>query len=284
MLVHPQELVRIEARRRLVDTLQTEELGHLVSREKFLVAMRPPQPHDVIQHGFREKPRISIREHTHRAMSFRQPAAVGTEDHRQMRIFGPCDPQCVHNMDLPRRVVEMVIAAYHMGDLHLVVIDDDGEVVSRHTIRAHDDQVIELGIIEDHFTADLIAYTNLATGRRLETHDRSDIGNGHSAAPAATVITGLQALGLALLPHCRELLTRAVAVVGLTGVQQLLSEYLIALQALHLKERPFIRFEAEPTHSGQDLIDGFLSRALRIRVLNPEDEGAFLAPGQEPVE
>ena len=50
------------------------------------------------------------------------------------------------NLGLAKGVVQMVVAADHMGDSHVVVVDDDREIVGGRAVRAQDDQIVELGI------------------------------------------------------------------------------------------------------------------------------------------
>ena len=40
----------------------------------------------------------------------------------------------------------MVVAADHMGDAHVVIVDDDREIVGRRAVGAQDDQIVELRI------------------------------------------------------------------------------------------------------------------------------------------
>jgi hypothetical protein len=44
----------------------------------------------------------------------------------------------------------MIVAADHVRDRHVGVIDDDGEVVRRCAVGAANDQVVELGVVEDN--------------------------------------------------------------------------------------------------------------------------------------
>jgi hypothetical protein len=56
--------------------------------------------------------------------------------------------QRVEDVDLPRRVVDVLVAAEHVRDVHVPVVDDDREVVGRHAVGAHDDEVVDLAVGE----------------------------------------------------------------------------------------------------------------------------------------
>ena len=49
LLVEPQQLLGIERRGRLVDVAHVEGRDHLVTREVFLVAMRPAEAHEIVE-------------------------------------------------------------------------------------------------------------------------------------------------------------------------------------------------------------------------------------------
>ncbi len=63
-----------------------------------------------------------------------------------MREFRHRPVERLIELGLEKRVVQMLVAADHMGHAHVVVVDDDREVVGRGTVGAQDDPVVELGI------------------------------------------------------------------------------------------------------------------------------------------
>ena len=76
--------------------------------------------------------------------------AVGSQDHGQVRIDRRLSAQGEQHVHLPRRVVQMIIAANHVRDLHVHVIDHDAEIIGRRAVGARNDQIIELGVLKDH--------------------------------------------------------------------------------------------------------------------------------------
>jgi hypothetical protein len=52
----------------------------------------------------------------------------------------------LQDVDLARRVVDVVVAADDVRDAHVPVIDDDAEIVGRRAVGARDDQVVEFAV------------------------------------------------------------------------------------------------------------------------------------------
>ena len=74
--------------------------------------------------------------------------AVGAVDQRDVRIdrLGPAHP--ADHGQLAERVVEVIVAADHVRDAHVVIVDHDREHVGRRAVRAQQDEIVELGIVD----------------------------------------------------------------------------------------------------------------------------------------
>ena len=149
LLVDPGELVGIDRGGRLVDVGDVEQRRHLLEREDLLVAVRPAEPRQVVEQRLGQVALLPVVQHRNGAVALRELGAVGAKDHRQVRIHRRLDAHRAQHVHLARRVVQVIVAADHVSDLHVVVVDDDAEVVGRVAIRALDDQVVELGVLED---------------------------------------------------------------------------------------------------------------------------------------
>jgi hypothetical protein len=68
---------------------------------------------------------------TDRAVPLRQFLAIVTENHRQVRVKRHLRAQRLQDVDLARRVVDVVVAPDDVADAHVPVVDDDAEVVGR---------------------------------------------------------------------------------------------------------------------------------------------------------
>ena len=65
----------------------------------------------------------------------------------------------------------MIGAANDVRDAHVVVVDDDGEIVRWVAVRAQDDQVVEILVRKDNAALHVIIDDRLALARCLETDD-----------------------------------------------------------------------------------------------------------------
>ena len=66
-----------------------------------------------------------------RAVALRQFGAVGAVDQRQMGEFRDRPVERLVDLGLAKGVVEMIVAADHVGHRHVVVVDHDRELVGR---------------------------------------------------------------------------------------------------------------------------------------------------------
>ena len=67
------------------------------------------------------------------------------------------------------RVRQMLLGADDMRDLHVVIVDDDGEVVRRQTIGADEDEVAERFALPRHLAADQIVDGDVAVVGNMKT-------------------------------------------------------------------------------------------------------------------
>ena len=78
------------------------------------------------------------------------------------------------DLDLPRRVGEMVDTAQYMADAHVVIVDDDGQIIGRRAVAAQDDEIIEVFVLEDDAALDLVVNDGFALVRGLQADGRLD--------------------------------------------------------------------------------------------------------------
>jgi hypothetical protein len=67
-------------------------------------------------------------------------------------------------------------AAEGVADLHEVVVDDDGEVVSGHPIRLEQDLVVDIGGVEAYFAADHVDKLDFLVRLQLDAYDIGGAG------------------------------------------------------------------------------------------------------------
>ena len=91
-----------------------------------------------------------------------------------MRIDGQRRAQRAQDVDLARRVVDVIVAADHVRDAHVEVVDDHAEVVGRRAVRARDHEIVELGVRYLDAPLDRVIPGDGAVERILETDDGRD--------------------------------------------------------------------------------------------------------------
>ncbi len=70
----------------------------------------------------------------------------------------------------------MVIAADHMRDLHIHVVDHDAEIIRGRTVRPCDDQIVQFAVLKHDAAVHHVIDHHFAGERILEAHHRSDAG------------------------------------------------------------------------------------------------------------
>ena len=218
-------------------------------------------------------------------MALRELLAVLTVDQGQVREDRHFGAQRGVDVDLARRVVDVVRTADDVAHLHVPVVHHHGEVVGGDAV-AHDDEVVELSVRDRDRAVDRVVPRDGAVVRVAEAHDRLHaFGDGLADAvfgtPAA-VVAGLQTLGLLRFAHFVQLFGRRVAVVGAAVLEHLVDDFLVAVQAVHLVDGTFVVVEVEPAHAVQNHLHGLLRRADLVGVFDAEEELAAEVTGDGP--
>jgi hypothetical protein len=190
------------------------------------------------------------------------------------------------DLQLAEGVVEMVVAADHVGYAHVVVVDYDRQHVGRRAVGAQQDHVVELGVLDRDLALDGVLDHRLAVLRRPEPDHRRDAWRRvlRIAVAPATVVAHRQAGLLLRRPHLLELLGRGVAMVGLAHRQHLPGDLGVPRGALELIGDLAIPVEAEPRQSVEDRLDRGLSGARAIGVLDAQQILAAMVLGEQPIE
>ena len=180
----------------------------------------------------------------------------------------------------------MVVAADDIGDAHVVVVDDDGEHVSRTAVGAQQHEVVEVLVGEGDAALHLVVDHRLALLRRAQADHRLHAGGrlgGIAVAPAA-VVARRAVLGARLLAHLRELLGRGVTLVGVALGEQFLGDLAVTRRAGELVHDLAVPFQPQPLQPVDDRGDGRLRRALAIGVLDAQQHAAAEMARVKPVE
>ena len=192
------------------------------------------------------------------------------------------------DVDLARRVVDVVVAAHHVSDRHVEVVDHHREVVGRHQIGARDHQIVECGIRNADVALDEVRPRDVAVIGIAKADHRRD-ARGHAPpvrilGPPAAVVARLQPLCALLLAQSVDLLTARVAAIGTAVGKHLFDRVAIARQARGLANRPLVVIQAQPGHAVEDDLNSFFGRALQIGILDAQHEFAAVVTRVSPCE
>ena len=207
------------------------------------------------------------------------------------------------------RVVQVIVAADHMGDVHGGVVHHHAEVVGGHAdltgavAGAGDDPVIEAIRGEAGLALDEVGHHDVALRGHAEPDGRGLAGVvvrvGAALPPVhpAVVLEDLPGSFDRPAPFL-EGLPRTAAAVGEPLVQQLLDLGPIEVHALHLAvgamgalplagvagHGTLVPIQAAPGHARLDDADVVVRAAGEIRILDAQDETPPVLAGEEPAE
>ena len=118
-------------------------------------------------------------------------------------------------------LVEMIVAADHMGDAHIPVIHHHAEIVGRRSVGAGDDQVVHFAILKAHRTVNQVFHHRFAVVRAAEADHRRNPLRRRRALPATAVIARFLAALALILAHGLHFFPTAIAMVGRSRRQHL---------------------------------------------------------------
>ena len=298
--IDPVELLGVEGRRVLGDTVERELTGQDIARDdRGLAVERPAEQRQVVDEGVGQITGVAVLLHRGSAVALGEFFAVGTQDHGDVGECGHGRAEGLVDHDLARRVGQMVVAADDVGNLHHGVIDDSREVIRGRAVGAEDDEVVELLGVEGHLAVDGVVDDDVATVRgHLDAQDVGLAGLDATtcllgieiAAAALVALEGVLAL-LGGLAVGVELLLGAEAGIGLALVPELLGGLLVQVQAIGLcvgaivaaHLGTLIPVQAQPTHGAQNDLRVLVGGTGGVGVVDAQDERAAVCAGKSPV-
>ena len=118
------------------------------------------------------------------------------------------------HVDLPRRIVEVIVAPDYVRDPHVVIVHHHAEVVGWIAIGPLNDQIIKFAVLEYDGTVHDIVDQDRAIERIREPNNRRDAGSSRGATTAATVIPRFELARELRRTHRLELFFAAIAMIG----------------------------------------------------------------------
>ncbi len=207
-------------------------------------------------------------------------------DQRDVRIdrLGPA-----HRLvdgQLAESVVEVIVAADHMGHTHVMIVDDHRQHIGRRAIRTQQDQIVQLGILHGHAALHPVLDRDRTLARCAQAHDEGLTlrrGRGIGVAPGRPDTQGLLG-GLGGFALGSDLVLRHVAAIGVAARHHLLRDRGMAVGPRELEHGVTVPVQAQPAHPVQDRVDRGLGRAGAVGILDAQQELAAIRAREQPVE
>ncbi len=191
--------------------------------------------------------------------------------------------------DLLGGIRDMVRPADDVRQSHVQIVGDDAEVVSRNSIGAQQNEVLNLTVGELDFAKDGVlkaCYAGLGyrkTNRGGQTC-RAIQGNPFGAQAAAAAIVHRRTACRSGRGATRfQLLFRTKTGVGVPGGDDFLGGRFVNVESLGLEERAFVPIKAQPGHPFEDPADHLFRGAFEVSIFDSKDERAADMPGEKPV-
>ena len=147
------------------------------------LARRPAEQREEVHHAFADVALPLVLHHRRRAVALAQALLVGPHDERHVRERGHGRVERLVEQHLLRRVRDVIVAADDVRDRHVDVVHDDGQVIRGMTIRAEDDEALDVLVVERDRAVDEIRERRLSR-RHLEAN-RAFVPVGETARRAA---------------------------------------------------------------------------------------------------
>ena len=273
------ELGLVEARRAASDIGDVEPAYRVVGRDDLVVAVAPAEPHQVVAQRLGQVAQFAVLLDPDRAVPLRQLRPVGPVDQRDMAEFGHLPVERAVDLGLAKGVVEVVVAADHVGDRHVVIVDHDRQIIGRRAVGAQEDQIVEFGVRHRDLALHEVPDRCFSFLRCFEADHRGDPLRrlGRIAVAPGPVVAHRAFFGAGFVAHRLEFGRRTIAVIGAAGGEQLAGAFGVARGARGLVHDLAIPAEAEPGQSVDDRGDRLPGRAQPVGVLDAQPEDPAVA-------
>jgi hypothetical protein len=188
------------------------------------------------------------------------------------------------------RRVEEVLAADHVCDVHVDVVDGVGEEEDRRAVRAQDHEVVDQRPLDLHVSPDQVVETAHPRVGCAEPDDaRASLGRERGAfrgreVAAVPVVAGGATGCPRRLGALLQLVFGAVALVREAGGEQPIDGLPIQMRAVTLQHGPLVPVEPEPAQRVLHTCDRGVGGTRPVGVLDAQDEHTLLVARVQPVE
>ena len=247
--------------------------------------MAPAQTQQIIFHRFWQQAQlVAIGINAQRAVPLRQFRAVSAVNQRDMGINRLWPVHGANQRQLAEGVVQVIIAADHVGHAHVVIVHHHGQHIGGRTVRPQQHEIIQLGIVHRHRALHLIVNGDTAFTRRLQTDHIIGIVWPIGAVAPAPVVSHRLPGGALLLAQGGQLFGRRITAIGVARGQQCVRHLGMAGSPAELVDHLAIPIQVQPGHPIEDGGNGRLGGAGPIGILDAQMEFTAVVAGKQPVE
>ena len=151
------QLFQVKLRGAFAYTVKVKPFLRLRVSEKFIIAVAPPQPREVVPHASGREPHNLIFLRAQRAVTLGELLAIRTMDQWNMRPDRHVPAHRLIDHHLPGGIVQVIVAADNVGYAHVVIVHHNSQHIDRRAVGAQQDHIVELVIANCHIALNLIA-------------------------------------------------------------------------------------------------------------------------------
>src|SRR5258708_12609955 len=172
----------------------------------------------------------------------------------------------------------MIVGTDYVRDIHVEVVYDDPEVVGRNAVGAKEHQIIELRVRHgDRAFAEVVEDDIPLVGISESQHRgpvprRNESGGLCALWAPAPVVARLLAARALTLAHRVQIFLAGPAAVRLSLRDELLGDFLVPSESLHLEKRTLVPVDPEPAHRVEAPLHRSFPPPLYSPALHPHSE------------
>ena len=150
-------------------------------------------------------------------MTLGKALAIRAQNHRHMGILWQWRAQRPKDIDLAWGVVDVVVAADDVSNVHVEIVDHHAEVISRHPVAPQQHEIVQLAVCHGNLALDQVIERDGSILRVLQAHHWFHTnGRCLGRVAPASVVSGLEPCGTLLLAHFIQLFPGAIAIICIT--------------------------------------------------------------------
>ena len=248
--------------------------------------MPPAKPQQVIADSIGQKTLLTKIQYRNRTVTLGKLGAIRAMDQRHMGEIRPVPAHRVIDHALAESIGQVIIAADHMGDAHIVIIHHNGVQIGGRAVTPQDDHVIQFAIGDAHFALHQIRHNGFTFKRRFDSDGEwlAGLFRARFTIPPTAVIPWRATFRRSAFAHFGQFFRRRPAAIGLAHRQQSLCDFTMPCLPLGLEDRWFIRRKSKPRQAIQNLVNRFLCRAFAVRILDTQQVFPAVVARKKPVE